>query len=411
MVYLDDAYVQIAPEEYKSYQENVRNAHEYLHSGQMDMSGWVEQPQKINESYLKNILAAAENIRAQSTVLVVLGIGGSYLGPRAFLEWMEDEFQHTDKSPKIYFAGWNLSGTYHHELINKIMDEEISVCVISKSGTTMETAEAFLLLKEILIKKYGEDYSKRIYAITDPVSGALRKEAKEKGYVTFDLESDIGGRYSFLTAVGLLPACVAGYDIQKIVLGAQKAYQACMPQEIEQNAAYRYGVGRRILNERGKVIEVFCAYEPKMQHLLEWLKQLFGESEGKENKGIFPTSLVFSRDLHSMGQFLQEGTPVFFETVLSVATPQKDVSYDGAINTFNEQNELVRKGVLQAHSKGKTPVFTLTAGKMCEETFGYWTYFFEKACAMSCLLLGVDPFNQPGVEVYKAEVKKILTAK
>ncbi len=411
MLYFDDAYAGIMPEDYAQYAQKVHDAHTHLHSTKMAMSGWVDYPKKISDAYLKSILLAAEQIKSQSTVLVVLGIGGSYLGPKACLDMLEDEFLTETKALKIYFAGWNLSGTYHHELLNKIKDEELSLCVISKSGTTMETAEAFRLFKEVLIKKYGEKYNSRIYAITDPQSGALRKEAEENGYTAFELESDIGGRYSFLTAVGLLPLCAAGYDIYKIVQGARKAYEDCLPADLAQNSAYRYGVGRRILNERDKSIEIFCVYEPKMQYFLEWLKQLFGESEGKEGGGLFPSSLVFSRDLHSMGQFLQEGTPLFFETVLSVNSPQKDIGYEGAQRTLNEQNELVRKAVLQAHNKGGTPIFTITAEKISEEMFGYMTYFFEKACAMSCMVMGVDPFNQPGVEVYKTEVKKMLSVK
>lgn len=410
MVFFKDMYARITPEEYAAYKQRVQEAHTSLHSGQMAMSGWVDYPVRIGEPYLKSILSAAEQIKAQSSVLVVLGIGGSYLGPRAFLDLMEDEFARDEKSLKIYFAGWNLSGTYHSELINKIKDEEISICVISKSGTTMETAEAFRLFKEILIKKYNDNYLERIYAITDPTGGALRKEASENGYTTFDLESDIGGRYSFLTAVGLLPLAAGGYDIRKVVEGAKKGYEDCLESDLMKNDAYRYATGRRILNERGKTVEIFCVYEPKLQYFMEWLKQLFGESEGKEGKGIFPASLVFSRDLHSMGQFLQEGTPMFFETVLELTRPQKDVKVQSASLTMNEQNRLVSQGVHKAHSAIETPIFSVSAETMHEEAFGYLTYFFEKACAMSCVLLGVDPFNQPGVEVYKAEVKKLLSS-
>jgi glucose-6-phosphate isomerase len=401
-------YSTIQLKEYAKYEGKVKNIHKKLHSKKINMTAWVDWPNMADEAYLREIEQVADKIKSQSTALVVIGIGGSYVGARAFINLMSDSISYQNEDLKVYFAGWNLSAAYHSELIAKLQEEEISVCAISKSGSTMEVMSAYRIFKELLIKKYGQSFYQRIYVITENNDGFLKKEARENNYNVLDLQSDIGGRYSVLTSVGLLPICAAGYDIRKVMEGAKKAYNDCLDEDLYKNAAYQYAAARRILNERGKLIEIFSSFVPKMDYFLEWQKQLFGESEGKDGKGIFPTSLLFSRDLHSMGQFIQEGSQIFFETMINIKNSDTDISFQGSELALNQQNDIVFQSVVKAHAKHHIPIFIFTLEEKNEQAFGYFAYFFEKACAASCMILGVDPFNQPGVEVYKSEIRNLL---
>ncbi len=404
----NNTYSTIQSKEYEKYENKVKNIHEKLHSKKMDMTSWADWPDMADETYLREIEQIADKIKSQSTALVVIGIGGSYVGARAFINLMSGSISYHDDDFKVYFAGWNLSAVYHSELLAKLQKEEISVCVISKSGSTMEIVSAYRIFKELLIEKYGQDFNKRMYVITENNDGFLRKEACKNAYTALDLQSDIGGRYSVLTSVGLLPIRVAGYDIRKVIEGAKKAYDDCLSKDLYKNAVYQYAASRRILNERGKLIEIFSSFEPKMDYFLEWQKQLFGESEGKDGKGIFPTSLLFSRDLHSMGQFIQDGNQIFFETMINIKKQDRDIFSQESDLTLNQQNDIVFQSVVKAHGKHNIPIFIFTLEEKNEQTFGYAVYFFEKACAASCMMLGVDPFNQPGVEVYKSEIRTLL---
>ncbi len=390
------------------FNEPVKAAHEKLHSGQMEYSLWVDYPNLITEDMLEKINEAAYDIKKKCTALVVIGIGGSFLGAKACSEMLLNDFTHREGWPKIYFAGWNLSAVYHASLLNKLTNEDVCVCVVSKSGTTMETAAAFKLFKYFLFEKYGEGYTDRIYAVTDEKSGALRNEADSEGYKTFVLENAIGGRYSVLTPAGLLPIAACGIDIAKIVKGAKSACEELNTPNISLNQAYQYAVVRRLLASNGKFMEIFGFYEPQMDYFAEWLKQLFGESEGKQGKGAFPSSLILTRDLHSLGQYLQQGKPMFYETMFKLKQPLLDVTFEEGSMSYNDMNALVFDAVNKAHASADTPVNQFTIDEIDEYTFGEMVYFFEKACAISCILTGVNPFDQPGVEVYKKNVRELM---
>lgn len=379
-----------------------------LRSGENDFTGWVLLPEAFDPLELRRIRETAEQIRRSCTDYVIIGIGGSYLGARAAIELL----QRPGDGPRIHYAGCNLSGTYHKELLDYLEDKEVCVTVISKSGTTTEPAAAFALLKEFLSRKYGTAEARnRITAVTDRSRGVLRQEADREGYTTFIVPDDIGGRYSVLTPVGLLPIAVAGIDIDAMLEGALD--ESLMSQGPD-CAAARYAAARNRLFAMGKCIEVFEYYEPRLQYFAEWLKQLFGESEGKEGKGIFPAALQFSADLHSMGQFLQEGTPVFFETVLDVTGPPADVAIPESAGgllagrSMNRINRAAVEGVTAAHRAAGVPIVTIRIPALSAGVFGRMVYFFETACALSGFLLGVDPFDQPGVESYKSEMRKAL---
>lgn len=397
--------------EISNYKAKIKVIHDKLHSGKMDNIGWVDYPQTVSDKLIDEVNNTAKKIRKDSTALVVIGIGGSFLGARACTQMLLNRYHNETDKTKIYFAGWNLSGTYHKELLDRLQNEEVSLCVISKSGGTMETLATFSVFKNFLIEKYGDDYNKRIYVVTSSSSGKLRKEAEENKYASFPFEDNIGGRYSVLTPAGLLPIAVAGINIKKILAGAKEAYIRFNNSNISENQCYQYGVIRRIINQRhNKSIEIFEFYEPRLVYFAEWLKQLFGESEGKEYRGIYPSSLIFTRDLHSMGQFLQEGSQIFFESVFKVKNPPYDVSaeYTSSGLSFNENNNAVLVAVNKSHIKNNTPIITFELEDLSEETFGYAVYFYEKACAVSSMLLGVDPFNQPGVEVYKKTLNDLI---
>ncbi len=400
--------------------ELLLKSKKHLESGDDDFGGWVALPFNYDRAEIARIVETAAKIRRQCDAFIVIGIGGSYLGARAAVEMLSPGSEGGKQGPKIYFAGCNLSGTYHAELIEEIENKEICLCVISKSGTTTEPNIAFSVLKDLMYKKYGrEEAVDRICAVTDSAKGVLREESLREGYTSFVVPDDIGGRYSVLTPVGLLPIAVAGIDIFEMLDGAQQKVELSgQPEDWKEDAGLGtpelFAAVRNELYSRGKVIEVYEYYEPKLQFFAEWLKQLFGESEGKDGKGIFPAALQFTADLHSMGQYLQEGNQIFFETVLHVEEPEKDIIVpDGAGEllagrSMNEVNRAAMKGVTAAHLAVGIPVIRLDIPSLSPFVFGQMVYFFETACALSGYLLGVYPFNQPGVESYKAEMRKVL---
>ncbi len=404
---------------WKQYQPKITEIHEKLNNKEDAYTGWVDWPLRVEQGLLQDILGTAEEIRNKYTALVVIGIGGSYLGAKACIELLQSPFYNEhyagkQKRPRIYFAGHHLSAIYYEELLERLNDEDVCLCVISKSGTTLEPSIAFEILRGYMQERYGmAEAAKRIYAITDASKGTLRAEADGQGYKTFVVPDDIGGRYSVLTPVGLLPVAVAGIDIVSMLQGAAEACKAYDNADLESNICYQYGLLRNLLQQDGKVIEIFEVYEGRLRYFTEWLKQLFGESECKEGKGVIPMSLQMSTDLHSMGQFLQDGRQMFFETVLTIETIRRDVSlegseYAGKAKSMHELNQIVEESARKAHLKNNTPNIRLTVSELSAKSFGYMVYFFEKACAVSCYLTGVNPFDQPGVEAYKSNIKAAL---
>ena len=368
---------------------------------------------------------AAKKIQEDSEVLVVIGIGGSYLGARAAIEFLRHSFynmvsKEIRKTPEIYYAGNSISGTYLKHLIDVIGDRDFSVNVISKSGTTTEPAIAFRVFKEMLEKKYGkEEAAKRIYATTDKAKGALKKLATEEGYETFVVPDDVGGRFSVLTAVGLLPIAVSGADIDKLMEGAAEGRKLALEAPYEENDAVKYAVIRNILHQKGKSVEILANYEPGLHYVAEWWKQLYGESEGKDQKGIFPASVDLTTDLHSMGQFIQDGSRIMYETVLNVeeseceiVIQEEAVDLDGLNYLAGKNMDFVNKsamnGTILAHTDGNVPNLMVSIPRQDEYSLGHLFYFFEFACGVSGYLLGVNPFNQPGVESYKKNMFALL---
>ena len=409
---LDLSRSQIEPQMISACEEGLGEAKKRLWSGKEPYTGWVTLPFSYDRNELKDILVTAEKIRSQCEAFIVIGIGGSYLGAQAAISLLKTG---NEDGPEIYFAGQNLSGTYHKELLEKIQGKEFCLCVISKSGTTTESSVAFSILKDELYKKYGrEEAVKRIYAITDVEKGILREETNREGYISFVVPDDIGGRYSVLTAVGLLPIAVAGIDVQAMLQGAESAAESS--KEEKADTALLAAVRVSLLN-RGKTIEVYEYYEPRLQYFAEWLKQLFGESEGKNGKGIFPAALQFSTDLHSMGQFLQDGNQIFFETVLNVQNPPGDLIVPDSAGellagrSMNAINQAAVEGVIAAHEATGVPIIKLDIPELTPYYFGQMIYFFETTCALSGYLMGVNPFDQPGVESYKTEMRKVLKQK
>lgn len=409
---LDLSRALVEPQAITAREAELERAKKRLWSGEELFTGWVKLPFDYDRNELADILAAAEKIRRQCEVFIVIGIGGSYLGAQAAISALRTE---DEAGPEIYFAGQNLSGTYHKELLKKIEGKELCLCVISKSGTTTESSVAFSILKDELYKKYGrKEAAERIYAITDAEKGILREETTREGYPSFVVPDDIGGRYSVLTAVGLLPIAVAGVDVEAMLKGAEAEAEALKETggDAELLAAARIS-----LLSRGKTIEVFEYYEPKLQFFAEWLKQLFGESEGKGGKGIFPAALQFSTDLHSMGQFLQDGNQIFFETVLNVLNPPGDLIVPESAGellagkSMNDINQAAVAGVIAAHQATGVPIIKLDIPELSSYCFGRLVYFFETTCALSGYLNGVNPFDQPGVESYKTEMRKALKEK
>lgn len=386
-----------------SYQKKVNICHQQLHNGTLPMTGWVNLP-NCDDAILKQIVEAAQLIRKEYTALVVIGIGGSYLGTKACYEFLQPE----GKGVKLYFAGWNLSSRRHLRLLKELDNENPALCVVSKSGTTLETSLAFSVLKEYLQKRFREDYKNRIFAITDEKEGVLREEADCNGYRSFSIDSDIGGRYSVLTPVSLLPLAAAGCDIFKLMQGAKKAYADFSDSDLNKNISYRYAVLRNILYDEGKVMELFSFAEPDMLSMGNWLMQLFAESEGKNNSGIFPVTLGYSTDLHSVGQFLEEGNPIFFETMLYTREIEENLMIPATGLTYGEYDCAMMEAVYSVRNAKGTPIFRMELEDFKEESLGYFLYFFEKACALSCMLRGINPFNQPGVECYKKEFRAIM---
>ena len=393
------------------YKKKVLDAHKKLCEKNglgNDFLGWLDV--RVDKEEISRIKKCASKIRNDSDFLIVIGIGGSYLGARAVIEALS----HTFKSKNVIFAGNNLSADYMNDLIEYIDGKDISLNVISKSGTTTEPAVAFGILKQYMEKKYEEKAKERIYVTTDKSKGILKEQADKAGYETFVVPDDVGGRYSVLTAVGLLPIATAGIDIDKILSGAIEAKEKFS--SLENNICYTYATIRNILYAKGKKIELLVNYEPKMHYFTEWWKQLFGESEGKDKKGIFPAGVDNTTDLHSMGQYIQDGERHLFETVINIENAYRDMEVhtseeklkflDG--KTLNEINHKAMQGTVIAHSKGGVPNIEISVEKLDEKTIGELIYFFEKSCAISGYLLGVNPFNQPGVEAYKKEMFRLL---
>ena len=390
-----------------------------------DFLGWIDLPVDYDKEEFARIKAAAKKIQSDSDVLLVIGIGGSYLGARAAIEFLSHSFYNVlDKSvrktPEIYFCGNSISSTYLKHLMDVVGDRDFSINMISKSGTTTEPAIAFRVFKEKLEAKYGKKgAAERIYATTDKAKGSLKHLSDEEGYETFVVPDDVGGRFSVLTAVGLLPIAVSGADIDKLMEGAASGRKRALENEFEENDALQYAALRNILLRKGKSVEILANYEPAVHYVSEWWKQLFGESEGKDNKGLFPASVDLTTDLHSMGQFIQDGSRVMFETVINIDTPREEltigeepVDLDGlnylAGRTVDFVNKSAMNGTILAHTDGQVPNFMVTVPEVNEFYLGELFYFFEFACGVSGYLLGVNPFNQPGVESYKKNMFALL---
>ena len=418
----------IKEHEIDSMKEIVGNAKDVLVSGTgagNDYIGWVNLPVDYDKEEFARIQKAAEKIQSDSEVLIVIGIGGSYLGARAAIEFLRHGFYNNvskeiRKTPEIYYAGNSISSTYLKGLIDVIGDRDFSVNIISKSGTTTEPAIAFRVFKEMLEKKYGkEEAAKRIYATTDKARGALKNLATEEGYESFVVPDDVGGRFSVLTAVGLLPIAVSGADIEKLMEGAAAGRELALNKPFEENDALQYAAVRNILHRKGKSVEVLANYEPSLHYVSEWWKQLYGESEGKDQKGIFPASVDLTTDLHSMGQFIQDGSRIMYETVLNVETSREEilineepVDLDGLNYLAGKSMDFVNKsamnGTVLAHTDGNVPNLMVNIPEQNEFYLGELFYFFEFACGVSGYVSGVNPFNQPGVESYKSNMFALL---
>ena len=385
--------------------------------------GWVNLPNNISNDLISEINETAKQLREKSEVIVVIGIGGSYLGAKAVIEALSGQFDHLKperKNPHILFAGQNLSEDYHYELLDFLKDKKYSIIVISKSGTTTEPAIAFRLLRKDLESRFGkQETSKRIIAITDASKGALRNMAEQENYKSFIIDDDIGGRYSVLTPVGLVPVACAGYNIEEFVNGAKSMFENSQNISFEENPVYRYAAIRHALYSNNKTTEILANYDPRLNYIAEWWKQLFGESEGKENKGIFPASVSFTTDLHSLGQYVQEGLRNIFETVISVEKNKFNLEIPNDKDNFDNLNYLASKpidyvnkmaelGTTLAHIDGNVPNIKITIPEITEYYIGQLIYFFERSCAISGYLLDINPFDQPGVEAYKKNMFALL---
>jgi len=418
----------ITAKEIMVYSDEVQKIHTLMDrkvNDKKEFLGWLNWPEKYDKKEFLRIKKCAKRIQSNSDVLVVIGIGGSYLGARAVIEALTNSFYNIQdkqkrKFPQIFYVGNNLNASYINDLINLIKDKDFSINVISKSGTTTEPAIAFRIFRNLLEAKYGiQEAQKRIYVTTDKEKGALKQLAEEEKYETFVIPNNIGGRYSVLTPVGLLPIACAGINIDKLMEGARFAQEKYNDSNLKYNDCYKYAVARNILYKKQKTIEILACYNPKLYYMIEWWKQLYGESEGKNLKGIFPAGVQFTTDLHSLGQYIQEGERSLFETVIAVRKEKSDIklnfeedNLDGlnylADKTVNYVNNKAMLGTIQAHVDGGVPNILIKIDKLDELTIGHLIYFFEKACAMSGILLGVNPFNQPGVEKYKTNMFKLL---
>ena len=413
-------------EELMKYSKKVERAHEELHSiadDENEFVGWLHLPTNYDKDEFNRIKLAAERIKNNSEVFIVIGIGGSYLGARAVIESLTHTFYNylpKKETPQIFFVGNNISPNYMNDLIECIGNRDVSINVISKSGTTTEPAIAFRIFREFMESKYGVDEARRrIYVTTDKERGALKKLSNEEEYETFIIPDNIGGRYSVLTAVGLLPIAVAGINIDKLMYGAKTAEDKYNEKSVKYNECYQYAVARNILYSQDKTTEILVNYEPKMQYFTEWWKQLYGESEGKDGKGIFPAGAMFTTDLHSLGQYIQDGRRNLMETVISIENSETDIkikrdeeNIDGlnfvADKTMDYVNKKAMEGTIEAHVSGGVPNIMITMEKLDEENLGELIYFFELACGISGKILGVNPFDQPGVEAYKKNMFRLL---
>lgn len=425
---LDFKKSKISGKEIMTYSEEIQKIHMMMNkkvNNNDEFLGWLNWPTKYDKREFEKIKKCAKKIQDNSEVLLVIGIGGSYLGARAVIEALTNTFYNlqdkdTRKFPQIFYVGNNLSSTYINDLVELIQDKDFSINVISKSGTTTEPAIAFRIFRNLLEDKYGiSEAQKRIYVTTDKEKGALKQLAEEEGYESFVIPDNIGGRYSVLTPVGLLPIAVAGINIDRLMAGARFAQEKYNDSNLKYNDCYKYAAARNVLYKKQKTIEILACYNPKLHYMIEWWKQLYGESEGKDLKGIFPAGVEFTTDLHSLGQFIQEGQRCLFETVISIQNEESDIkinfeedNLDGlnylADKTVNFVNEKAMMGTVKAHFDGGVPNIMIKIDRLDEETIGHLIYFFEKACAMSGLLLGVNPFNQPGVEKYKTNMFTLL---
>ncbi|MBR1658410.1 MAG: glucose-6-phosphate isomerase [Synergistaceae bacterium] len=390
-----------------------------------DFLGWIDLPVNYDKEEFSRIKMAAKKIQSDSEILLVAGIGGSYLGARAAIEFLRHGFYNdlspeTRKTPRIYYVGNSMNSTYIQDIIDLLEGHDFSVNVISKSGTTTETAIAFRVFRDLLIKKYGaKEAAKRIYATTDKARGALKTLADTEGYESFVIPDDVGGRFSVLTAVGLLPIAASGADIDALMAGAAAGREAALNKPFEENAALQYAALRNILHRKGKTVEILANYEPSMHYISEWWKQLYGESEGKDQRGIFPASVDLTTDLHSMGQFIQDGDRIMFETVMKIENARKDFTLSSQDNDLDGLNYLAGKnmswvnqcamqGTIAAHVDGGVPNLMVSIPEQDEKSLGELFYFFEYACGVSGYISGINPFNQPGVEFYKANMFKLL---
>lgn len=415
----------ITREEYKGIAQQVKLAHDSLHSYTgmgSEFTGWLTLPTDYNKEEFIRIKEAAERIKSNTEIFIVIGIGGSYLGARAAIEFLKSKNYNSLKkdTPDIYFIGNSISASELSDLIKICEGREVSINMISKSGTTTEPAIAFRVLRSLIENRYGkQEAKKRIYCTTDKSKGALKELADREGYETFVVPDDVGGRFSVLTAVGLLPIAVSGANIDDLMLGARKAQDELSQDDFNLNDCYKYAAIRNLLYRRGKEVEVLVSYEPCFEMMNEWFKQLFGESEGKQGKGLFPASVIFSTDLHSMGQFLQDGKRLMFETVINIEKSRDDITLElddqdvDGLNFLAGQkmsyiNQRAFEGTVLAHVDGGVPNIVLNIEERSEKELGYLFYFFEKACAISGYLLGVNPFDQPGVESYKKNMFALL---
>ncbi len=425
---LDLSYSGIEEKEIYEYEKQVCDIYASLKEKSKDENefvGWLRLPSNYDKKEFAKIKKCAKKIRKDSEVLIVIGIGGSYLGARAVIETLTSNFANLmpetiRKSPQIFFVGNSISPNYINELIDCIGDKNISINVISKSGTTTEPAIAFRIFREYLENKYGVDEAReRIYITTDKKKGALKQLAEDEDYETFIIPDNVGGRFSVLTPVGLLPIAVAGIDIDKLMEGAKNAQYNYSDESVKYNQCYRYAIARNILYKNDKTIEILANYEPKLHYFTEWWKQLYGESEGKEGKGIFPAGVDLTTDLHSMGQYIQDGKRNLFETVINIEESNTDIkikrdedNIDGlnflAEKTMDYVNKKAMEGTIEAHTQGGVPNIVVNIKRLDEETIGELIYFFELACAISGNILEVDPFNQPGVEAYKTNMFRLL---
>lgn len=415
--------VLINNDEINKYEDMVKDIHNKLHdncNSQDNFMGWLDLPINYDKEELEQIKICAEKVKNNSKYLLVIGIGGSYLGARAVIEALTSTFYNLrENSPIILYVGNNLSTSYINDIIKIIGNDDFSINVISKSGTTTEPAIAFRIFKKILENKYGNNASERIIVTTDEEKGALHTIAKENNYQTFKIPNNIGGRYSVLTAVGLFPIAVANINVDKLLNGAIKAYNKYNNSNLNENDCYKYAVIRNLLYHKNKNIEIFASYEPRLHYFIEWLKQLFGESEGKNGKGIFPVGVEFTTDLHSLGQYIQDGRRNIFETVLNIENTNESITMTKEENNLDNLNYLegltldyinhkAMEGTIDAHVSNDVPNILINVDKLDEETIGELIYFFELACAMSGFILNVNPFNQPGVEKYKQNMFKLL---